>query len=108
MVNAGVEVGVVAHLARQAQLHLRLAQQRIGPHFLQSRALTQPFPQRYTQSTSFGYRLGHQAVHVAVINQARRMQVQHPVANGHSNSPGFQPVMAKPAKRQVLNWKIGV
>ena len=107
VMDADVEVGVVADLARQAQLHLRHRQQRFAPALLLRTAAGQAGAERLAQlAPRFGPQ-AHQAIHLGVVDQADLAQVEHLVSDGHADAPVHIVGLAKASERQVLDREIG-
>ena len=107
VVDANVEVGVVPHLARQAQLHRGLCYQGRLEGCALAAALAQSVRQRLAQGAALLLRCLHQLVHVGMIHQACGAQVQHLVADRDAQAPGGFASQAKAPERQVLDRKVG-
>jgi hypothetical protein len=105
VVDAGVEIGVVADTARQVQGHRILRRKKPFPRGLLRAALGQALRNRRSQRAHRRRALRHQLVHVAGIDQPGRTQVQHLVANGHADLARALRPLAVGAKRQVLDGK---
>ena len=121
MVDAGIEIGVIADLAGQRHLHRLLRQQAGGPCSLLLAAGLQSFRQGHSQPLPRRLAHCHEAVHIACGQrfecalQARRpawagggqLQVEQLVADRHSGAQS--PVgPAKASERQVLDREIGL
>ena len=106
VVDADVEVGVVADLAGQAQLHGGLRMQRRLPSGLLRAALAQSARERQAQGPALRGRQRQQAGHVGMVDQAGGAQVQHLVADGNADAPAILGMGAEAAERQVLQGEV--
>jgi hypothetical protein len=125
VMDARVEVGVVADVARQRHLGLVLRhQQRAGLGMPQRRGARgrgrQALEQRVAQSDARRATVRHEAVQVAQRQRAQqhgdlrveltqRVEVEHLVADGHAHPQRvLRAGTAEPADREVLDREVGV
>mmetsp|Transcript_4941 Transcript_4941/g.17802 ORF Transcript_4941/g.17802 Transcript_4941/m.17802 type:complete len:315 (+) Transcript_4941:3963-4907(+) len=100
MVDAGVEVGVVADVAGQRELGLGL-----GQELLHRGALFERVEQPVAQCAALAAGAGHQRVEVG---DAPGGQVEDLVADADADTPGLQRAgTAEAAERQVLQREVG-
>ena len=108
VVDAHIEVGVVADLAGNAHAHCCLGKQRFFPRRLHGAALAQALAQLEPQGAPLGGWQVHHGGHVVGGDQPGLAQRQHLVTNGHAHLPGGAFSESETAKRQVLDGEVGV
>ncbi len=107
VVNAGVEVGVVADAAGHGELGPGLRQQRLRPCGLFAAAFRKARRDGRAKCLAVFHAGVHQRVHVVGIDQACRLQVEHLVADGHPDAKSLAAARrAKAAEGQVLDRKV--
>ncbi len=107
VVDADIEVGVVADLAWQPHLRTRHRHQRVAPACLLRAALAQTLGEGAPHLDACRRSQSHQAVHLVRLHQAGAAQVEHLVADGHADAPVEVAGFAKAPERQVLDREVG-
>ena len=90
VMDAGVEVGVVADAAGHVHLDARIALQGALPGGLLAAALGQAIGDRARSAWRFSGAGGHQRVHVVGVDQAGCSQVEHLVADRDADAQAHQ------------------
>ena len=109
VVDAGVEVGVVADLARHAHLDARpAAPAPRGTCASLRAAVAQTLPRSPGAARARGSRGElHQPVHVVGVDQLRAAQVEHLVADRDADPPVHVVGAPEAPERQVLDREVG-
>ena len=107
VVDAGVEVGVVADVAWQREFAGGLRHQRLGPIALRGAADAESLGDFVAQVLALDDVRGHEPVHVVGADQAGCAQVEHLVTDGHTDAKRRMATgRTITTERQVLNRKV--
>ena len=106
MVDADIEIGVVADRAGRTKHHRIGRMQGMLPIRLLNTAAAQPVGQGMAQVAPCRDGQCHQALHVGMVHQASGPQVQHLVTDGHTDTPPRITLHPEAAERQVLGREV--
>src|SRR4030095_2873267 len=101
VMDAGVEIGVVADAAWHAELDVALADEMLAQRLVTP--ATQLARQRRAQRTPIVRRLRHQRIHVVALHESCRLQIDDLVADRNADAKARIARATKAPEREILD-----